>query len=89
MDDRIVGKLGKLDPKRPAGLHQLAFYQGSPLPVAPDTVAVPNVVDPYTGQVGYGCQLTFRGISDLASGQNGVIANFYAARSQNKIGCKP
>ena len=43
MDDRIVGKLGKLDPKRPAGLHQLAFYQGSPLPVAPDTVAVPNV----------------------------------------------
>ena len=53
------------------------------------TVAVPNVVDPYTGQVGYGCQLTFRGISDLASGQNGVIANFYAARSQNKIGCKP
>jgi len=45
MTDRIVGKLGKLDPRRPAGLHQLAFYQGNPLPVAPDTVAVPNVAN--------------------------------------------
>jgi hypothetical protein len=45
MTDRIVGKLGKLDPRRPAGLHQFAFYQGNPLPLAPDTVAVPNVVN--------------------------------------------
>ena len=43
MTDRIIGKLGKLDPKRPAGLHMLAFYQGNPLPAAPDTVAVPTV----------------------------------------------
>jgi len=43
MTDRIVGKLGKLDPRRPAGLHQLAYYQGNPLPVAPDTVPVPTV----------------------------------------------
>ena len=43
MTDRIVDKLGKLDPRRPAGLHQLAYYQGNPLPVAPDTVPVPTV----------------------------------------------
>jgi len=43
MTDRIVGKLGKLDPRRPAGLHSLAFYQGNPLPAAPDSVITPNV----------------------------------------------
>ena len=45
MTDRIVGKLGKLDPRRPAGLHMLAFYQGNPLPNAPEVVAVPNVTN--------------------------------------------
>ena len=42
-NDRIVGKLGRLAPNRPEGLHMLAFYQSNPLPVAPDTIPVPNV----------------------------------------------
>ena len=42
MTDRIIGKLGKLDPRRPKGLHQLAFYQHNPLPKAPEMVDVPN-----------------------------------------------
>jgi len=45
MTDRIVGKLGKLAPKRPEGLHMLAFYQTNPLPKAPDKVNVPVVSD--------------------------------------------
>jgi len=62
MTERIVGKLGKLDPKRPAGLHQLAFYQQNPLPVAPNKVDVPAVSD--WGMLGndkYG-DCTFAGI---------------------------
>jgi len=62
MTDRIIGKLGKLDPKRPAGLHQLAFYQHNPLPVAPPKVNVPEVAD--WGMLGndkYG-DCTFAGI---------------------------
>lgn len=45
MTDRIVGKLGKLAPKRPEGLHMFAFYQSNPLPVAPEKVNVPSVSD--------------------------------------------
>ena len=43
MTDRIVGRLGKLAPKRPDGLHMLSFYQTCPLPAAPLSVDVPNV----------------------------------------------
>lgn len=62
MTDRIVGKLGKLDPKRPSGLHMLAFYQSNPLPPAPESVVVPSV--PNWGMLGndkYG-DCTFAGI---------------------------
>jgi len=45
MTERIVGKLGKLAPRRPEGLHMLAFYQKNPLPVAPESVEVPAVND--------------------------------------------
>ena len=44
-EERIVGKLGKLAPARPSGLHMMAFYQANPLPVAPESVAVPAVSD--------------------------------------------
>jgi len=45
MSDRIVGKLGKLAPRRPEGLHMLAYYQGNPLPAAPESVSVPTLDD--------------------------------------------
>ena len=45
MTERIVGKLGKLAPRRPEGLHMFAYYQASPLPTAPESVATPNVAD--------------------------------------------
>ena len=62
MTERIVGKLGKLAPRRPEGLHMLAYYQASPLPTAPESVATPNVAD--WGMLGndkYG-DCTFAGI---------------------------
>jgi len=45
MTERIVGKLGKLTPHRPDGLHMLAFYQKNPLPIAPESVEVPKISD--------------------------------------------
>jgi len=42
---RIVGKLGKLAPVRPQGLHMLSFYQTNPLPTAPESVDVPTVTN--------------------------------------------
>ena len=45
MTERIIGKLGKLAPHRPEGLHMLAFYQTNPLPTAPASVDVPGVSD--------------------------------------------
>ena len=45
MTERIVGKLGKLAPHRPDGLHMLAFYQKNPLPIAPESVEVPKISD--------------------------------------------
>ena len=62
MTERIVGKLGRLAPKRPQGLHMLAYYQTNPLPAAPESVAVPPVSE--WGMLGndqYG-DCTFAGI---------------------------
>jgi hypothetical protein len=56
----------------------------------PYTVLVPNVVDPYTGQVGVACQLTQTGINDLALGPNqSVIYNYYLNRSNGNTSCYP
>jgi hypothetical protein len=43
MSERIVGRFGRMTPKRPEGLHQLASYQTNPLPPAPASVGVPAV----------------------------------------------
>ena len=52
------------------------------------TIPIPNVVDPYTGQIGYGCQLTELGYTDLTVGGNlGAIYNTYTNRKLGIIGC--
>lgn len=59
---RSIGKLGKLEAVRPEGLHMLAYYQTSPLPAPPASVAVPKVAS--WGMMGndqYG-DCTFAGI---------------------------
>lgn len=42
---------------------------------------VPNITDPYTGDVGYGCRLTQLGSTDIALGVNSVIYNHYLSKS--------
>lgn len=55
--------------------------------ISPYTVAIPNVKDPYTGQIGYACQLTEKGEADLALGNYGKIYKTYLDRSTGKISC--
>jgi hypothetical protein len=52
------------------------------------TNTVPNILDPYTGQVGYGCQLTQNGLTDLSYGQlNSIIYYNYLNRVTSKTSC--
>ena len=52
------------------------------------TTPVPNITDPFNGQVGVACQLTELGIADLVNnGQNGQIYKFYKDKINGKINC--
>lgn len=51
------------------------------------TIPVPNILDPYTGQIGYGCQLTPLGLTELASGPNNAIKTFYSNKAQGVTPC--
>lgn len=54
----------------------------------PYTVSVPNVLDPYTGEIGTACQLTEDGVFDLTVlGLAGNIYQTYLERSAGNIGC--
>lgn len=51
------------------------------------TIAVPNVVDPNTGEIGYACQLTADGKIDILSGVNSNIYYFYEQKKLGNIDC--
>jgi hypothetical protein len=51
------------------------------------TIPVPNILDPYTGEIGYGCQLTSLGLSDIGNVSLGEIYKFYYNRSTGIISC--
>lgn len=51
------------------------------------TIAVPNVTDPSTGQVGYACQLTSLGQSDILNGAASNIYFFYEGKKNGSINC--
>jgi hypothetical protein len=55
--------------------------------IAGYTIPVPNVVDPNTGEVGYGCQLTTLGETDLLNGSLSVIYDFYLSKATGKFDC--
>lgn len=55
--------------------------------ISPYTIPVPNIKDPYTGQIGYACQLTEKGLQDLQLGSYGNISNIYFQRNLGKIKC--
>jgi hypothetical protein len=68
---------------------------GSPIVVTPDgcncikgySRPIPNITDPYTGEVGYACQLTKKGVTDLVKGVNSVQYLTYSGRESGKIRC--
>lgn len=51
------------------------------------TIAVPNITDPHTNQIGYGCQLTPDGLIDLQLGSSSTIKGFYQDRVSQKESC--
>ena len=55
--------------------------------IANYTTPVPNIIDPFTGMIGYGCQLTSLGVEDLALGNSSVIYNTYYNRAVNNASC--
>jgi hypothetical protein len=55
--------------------------------IATLTQAIPNVTDPYTGKIGFGCAVTGFGGKDLAKGDASVIRQTYLGRNAGTIGC--
>lgn len=51
------------------------------------TIAVPNITDPYTSEIGYGCALTALGEQDILLGNYGALYKTYNNRKNGVIGC--
>lgn len=51
------------------------------------SIAVPNITDPYTGEVGYACQLTALGNADMLGGTAGEVFQHYKDRFSGVIPC--
>lgn len=52
------------------------------------TTPVPNIIDPYTGEIGYGCKVNTSGFNDLALPQSQqVMYNTYIERNNGTINC--
>jgi len=51
------------------------------------TTPVPDILDPYTGDIGYGCQLNEAGLADILLGVYGEIYNYYHLRSTGVTSC--
>jgi hypothetical protein len=51
------------------------------------TIAVPNITDPISGQIGTACQLTPTGVTDIALGYSSQIYNFYSSKANGNISC--
>jgi hypothetical protein len=55
--------------------------------MANKTIAIPNITDPNTGEIGYACQLTNIGLVDLALGVNSQIYSYYSDKNNGIINC--
>ena len=51
------------------------------------SIAVPNITDPYTGEVGYACQLTALGNTDMLSGTAGEVFQHYKNKAAGVTPC--
>jgi hypothetical protein len=82
----IIGNDKYLNFIKPNGSHAVVTPDGCNC-MLKNTVAVPNITDPFTNQVGYGCQLTRDGFIDLQSGFNSEIKVFYQNRISQTESC--
>jgi hypothetical protein len=73
----FINNLGQSNVVTPDGCNCIDEY----------TIPIPNITDPFTGQVGYGCQLTKIGLGDIILGVNGVIYKKYNDRKNGLISC--
>ena len=82
-------------PKFNLGYVEFKREDGSFSVVTPDgcncipnlTIKVPNVVDPYTNQVGVACKVTAAGAKDLLDLKTSIIDNTYYYRTFGKLKC--
>lgn len=76
---------------RPDGSTAIVTPDGSHCFITTDNTAylsaIPNMVDPNTGEVGYACKITPLGLSDLNLGVNSVIYNVYKKRKDGLLDC--
>jgi hypothetical protein len=75
---------------QPNGYSSMVTPDGCHCVGSPYTILVPDVTDPYTGQVGVACQLTTLGLEDLSLGASeSYIYNYYLERSSGNSSCFP
>jgi len=88
---RILDGVKYVEFIKPDGSLGLVTPDGSHCPGVPSagflTELAPNIIDPYTGEVGVACRLTQDGLNDLAQGDNGSIARWIKQKIYGKIGC--
>ena len=69
-----------------SGIFSVVTIDGSNCPTKEGlTVAVPNITDPFTGEVGFGCRLTNLGLSDMKAPKS-TLVNTFEDRRQNMLG---
>lgn len=70
----------------PQGLNRVVTPDGCHC-IPSFSAPIPNITDPYTGDVGYGCQLTSIGVTDLQLGSSSEIFQHYQDRVNGIIPC--
>jgi hypothetical protein len=78
-------KDGYLDFIRPDGSHAIVTPDGCHC-LEGYTIKVPNMIDPYTNEVGVGCKLTDKGLEDLKKPSSALI-NTSKAKKNGRIPC--
>lgn len=71
---------------KPNGSHAVVTPDGCNCSIK-NTTPVPNILDPHTNQVGYGCQLTPDGLIDLQLGSISQLKLFYQGRVLQTESC--
>jgi hypothetical protein len=72
--------------KKPDGKFTLVTPDGCNC-ISTYSTPIPNITDPFTGQIGYACQLNQAGVKDLQSSPSNIYT-YYSDKSTNFLGGK-